>query len=426
MTTPASVTSKCASVFFLLMLVLPGSASTAHKERREPADRAITRIPYAYPIIPGMREWEALDSHAAMVEATLVPEARLAHMRTQALVETVLTYPLFWDAFLYSTTQAGVDAVAEQSNAITELYRREDAGRVLLQHYGRMSIPAAALTDDESTQLSTNFTLIETLLAQEPILASLTVDERQTLLNESVRVASEKAAQPDTFGSFGLERTGLVAARLLYENGSQNDPAIDEFVRDGTTLPAESLDTILDRAATRARRSRISANAVAQDYWSDKDVKTPRGTKVMVIVKVYEFNSREKRDRDDYVKRAYPKALMESGSSRRYNCHSFAWHSQSSSNTYWIPNPYDDLYWTDKSYVPITSASAESGIPKEVPKRSKVSYPSASDHSAIKISDVELRSKWGDGPVMWHKPDYSPYTCTGKRCKTTLTYYRIK
>lgn len=145
-------------------------------------------------------------------------------------------------------------------------------------------------------------------------------------------------------------------------------------------------------------------------------VYTPRGTGVVAYIDNYELSSAEIAYLNDYVARHYPLAVRETNASNRYNCHSYAWYNQAINNNIWIDSPGDDSFWQDGSYVYVASGFCDS-IPSTVPIGAKVSY-SSDDHSAIKASSTQLRSKWGNLPRMLHRPGYSPYSCS------YLYYYR--
>ena len=111
----------------------------------------------------------------------------------------------------------------------------------------------------------------------------------------------------------------------------------------------------------------------------------------------------------------YPKATLVSSSDNRYNCHSYAWYSQSvSTNHYWINSPDD--------YI-------SSGLYKSINKSSnncKIEYVNSQGniiHSGIvtNSSNMMVESKWGAGPLMIHSAGYSPYTSTVK-----YKYYKKK
>lgn len=96
----------------------------------------------------------------------------------------------------------------------------------------------------------------------------------------------------------------------------------------------------------------------------------------------------------------YPSMSKVSDHTPAYNCHSYAWHSSSPNNKYWIPDP--DIYMGDGSYTRQTSAG--------------VGYKanwSGTVHSAIvqsvSGSSVTCISKWGAMGVYIHRLNDCPY-----------------
>lgn len=81
-----------------------------------------------------------------------------------------------------------------------------------------------------------------------------------------------------------------------------------------------------------------------------------------------------------------------------YNCHSYAWHSVSASNRYWINNPAK--YIQDGSYVTATKASGN-----------KITYKKNSvyTHSGIMGASNTVVSKWGCAGLFRHVITSCPY-----------------
>ena len=83
--------------------------------------------PYQYPVVPGMEEWKNFKSLQEMSNACQIPDDILSNMTTEALVETVVHYPLFINAFAYDIPQVGLSHIKEYYNGLQELYTRDDA-----------------------------------------------------------------------------------------------------------------------------------------------------------------------------------------------------------------------------------------------------------------------------------------------------------
>lgn len=89
---------------------------------------------YKYPIVPDTEEWKNLGSMPEKIEATYVDPQILSKMSTPALVETVVTYPLFGCVNAYDTLDAGIKEVSEYFKGIDELYSRDDAREEILNY----------------------------------------------------------------------------------------------------------------------------------------------------------------------------------------------------------------------------------------------------------------------------------------------------
>lgn len=145
-------------------------------------------------------------------------------------------------------------------------------------------------------------------------------------------------------------------------------------------------------------------------------VTTPCGTKVPVITTSCPHSQAEHDDMDAEVLRSYPTVTRISRGSCRYNCHSYAWYSQSTNNPYWINSPAE--YMTDGSYSKVMSGINNSSINASSGDRVFWGTNSSPIHSAIlhsSSSGVPLAtrivySKWGQLGVFKHQVATSPYS----------------
>lgn len=82
--------------------------------------------PYDFPVVPGSDEWAELDSLEEKIAACAVDESLLKSMTTEALMETVLNYPLLINIYAFGTTEEGLASVAEYFQGIEILFCRYD------------------------------------------------------------------------------------------------------------------------------------------------------------------------------------------------------------------------------------------------------------------------------------------------------------
>lgn len=389
---------------------------------------------YQYPVLPGTPGWSALNSHGDMILICQIPLPVLNNINTADLVETVLNYPLFLDMLAYNDIQTGFNEVAGDFNGLTELLNRQDAGIELLKRYRQMD-PAKVRqgwSSDKQEKYIRDFFIIEMILAQKPIINGLNENEKLALLEESLKKFNAKVERRTVFGKFSLERSALIMGRVLERDQSflSSDSAMNARVNTFTSGAAladnEVLEYIYNAVLDRLSQNKGHIIGLNGGIYDPVTIYTPRNNKITSAIKLIddEFTATEANDSNNYWKSRYEKATFVSGSTRKYNCHSYAWYQQSSSNTVWLSNPGDDQFWNDGSYEYITSASDYSAIPNSAPGGTKISYPASTDHSAVVYSSSQFIAKWGSGPLMRHSPDHSPYSNSINYPKT-LKYYRL-
>jgi len=105
---------------------------------------------------------------------------------------------------------------------------------------------------------------------------------------------------------------------------------------------------------------------------------------------------------DDYMDSLYPNATRLRSATYKYNCHSFAWYSDSPSNIWWMNDP--SPYMTDGSYTQYPNPAISR----------KIYYPMpGNEHSgvitAVSGSIITVTSKWGAYGLYMHSHIYCPY-----------------
>ncbi len=113
----------------LLLVVATGAIVLSADEPVVSNGYTITE-PYEYPAIPGTDGWKGFTTHMQMIKACQVPEEILEKMTIEALLMTVMDFPLLGDAFLFDDIDAGYAALKRNCNALEVLLAREDVARV--------------------------------------------------------------------------------------------------------------------------------------------------------------------------------------------------------------------------------------------------------------------------------------------------------
>ena len=152
---------------------------------------------------------------------------------------------------------------------------------------------------------------------------------------------------------------------------------------------------------------------------TQSNVQTPKGRTIIAYITPENTDSM-RAYYDNYYALAYPNAIQIEtyggySSTRRFNCHGFAWHVSEGGSYRWIGmgSPYDNDpekgYWQDWSYIE---------VPNEV-YPGKVNW-SLGDHSAITTNQSGwFISKWNEYPLMKHAWNDSPYGSQG------IKYYKL-
>jgi len=390
------------------VLTAVGLVSTsASADERPPSGVPSVGTPFEFPVQPGTPQWQDFTNHRQMLQATAIPEPMLKQLTTPALAQTVLDYPLFMDIKAYNSDQRGMDAVAKQFNGLRELLQRPDAGSALLPMYQAFQPTTVGLTAADRGEHLFDGWRLEVLLAQPSVLHTLNTAQLDTILATADQTFAGKQADRAHYGEDGLESTSLLLGRALAVRDGWAWQA-STFLREGNGsdgIPQQIRGAIHQHLAAPANLAAPGSSQVLQAAIKAVDtpsVRTPHGTLVAVEQRATDLTSDELRYLNDKVTQMYPLADRETQASRRYNCHSYAWFSQSPTNDKWMMSPGDDAYWKDGSYrrwsrtMPYGPGMRWSWV--------------QGDHSAVEIGKTgRVRSKWGNYPVMTHEWDYSPY-----------------
>lgn len=97
-------------------------------------DKPITKA-HVYKVLPGTEEWNAMTPKER-TKSCYVSREEAAAMTTDALVETVLTYPFLINIHAYDSLTYGIEEVKGYFPPLEELLTRKDAWKAL-REYGK-------------------------------------------------------------------------------------------------------------------------------------------------------------------------------------------------------------------------------------------------------------------------------------------------
>ncbi len=335
------------------------------------AGERVIDTPYEYPIVPGTSEWAELEDFPSKIEACQIPENILNNISTEALVETVLNYPLFKIYFSYDKATL-YDWYKNIFNGIQELETREDAGNYLLNFYQqenyRKNRKSTQKQEDKSTYC-------EILLSEEKYLENLSENQ----LNDMEQILTEKLE---------TETDPPLYFQIL---GEKQQPLASEPVPDWP------------------------------DNYTTTVVYTPLGSKPVTVRRYLgEISDNLINQYKDYYAQIFPAAVHLSTGTTLYNCHSYAWYSQSTTNKFWMPDPspYMKPGCGYVQYYPQNYSVPETGLKVFYDNKSVENNHSAvitgrysgSVNSGYNYNLVKCVSKWGQGALYEHRLVDNPWT----------------
>ncbi len=261
-------------------------------------------------------------------------------------------------------------------------------------------IAVTAIPEDILNSMSTSM-LLETVL-KYPLLGDMfawtTVDEGYLMLCKQFNGLSELVTRVD-----------LEECLLQFDSNQISNWEMEEFEK---KISLAALNVI-------KKHQDIDNNInTASPQWSRVYVYTPAGSAVaavlgMTTALIEEYVDEE--TKEAYYAKAFPNAIKLRDATSDYNCHSYAWYSQSASNKYWIVNP--GVYMIDGSYIQVATPYVGDVVMYE---NTTLLEPDRYVHSAI-VSTVECVSKWGPYGLYRHSLEECPYSMESDR----ITYWRL-
>ncbi len=374
-------------LIFFLLVSCQQNIEPDHAEI--PVDEVLTRAlstgkvspddPIVFLPATNMKAWTSIGPLEERFAASEVPASRLTSMTTEALVKSMMNYPLNYLVFAYNDPKMAIDIIVKHSPLHKEFLSRPDAAEVFVDMYAAadldMSLEKSNFDGDYKSLSYTNTIFMDHFLGSQNLngLGQASVKQK---LTEAVREKLQARIQtPETFSMFSVEPLII----------------IDE---------KESLSVVSDL------NTRSLSYTVNSTY-------TALGHLIEYLV-IEEMTADEMEDVTNDLVTQYPNAIVRGASTYDYNCHSYAWLDQSIENNMWLnyktqSNAFQlSRFWTDDAYVGCSEADAE------------IVYYSSGDHSAVKLPNGNYISKWGRGPLMEHSPTYSPYISTNRQ------YYQIR
>lgn len=172
---------------------------------------------------------------------------------------------------LNNDLQTGTKAVIAEFNGFKELLQRPDAGAEVMKVYGKMK-PTDLKKEWsllEKGEFVFKFAAIELLLAQQPIINSLSKEQKKALVAESLQKFKEKDVLVETFGATGLITSALIMGRVLEKDNfisSESTSGTQASSVGSGNVSSEAVQAFLRRAEVVDANVVINVVVDAQAY----------------------------------------------------------------------------------------------------------------------------------------------------------------
>lgn len=330
-----------------------------------------------YPIDVRSAEWSQL-SYSEAAAACNMPMEYAKSLTTEELVDYAINYPFIMDIFAFDSIENGMNNLENKSAVFKELFSRSDRFEELLAEYLNMEIDYMELTETDD--------ICETKYDSELFIEAY-FGLNYGLLSEA---QAEKfvEAYGNKYSNMNSECQESTLSTLFLE-------AIDEKQEmiPASAVPesvAEKLVDFDDASDTSSMLTYLTSCSVCGASLSSTSITVNGKTVYCYKWLSGGLTSGEVAQYDKYIANYHSSFSKVRSASSKYNCHSYAWYSTSTSNVYWIDDPspiYSNIfYWTEWK---IPMRNLKSG--------DRITFWSNSSllHSAIVNSPTQCTSKLG-------------------------------
>ena len=319
--------------------------------------------PYVFPVTPADPEWRNFNTKQEMDASCQIPERILTKLTTRALLETVLSYPFMSDYILFNHYTDAAKNLCNTFNGFEELLSREDLTSVLLAAYNN----APVLKGEENEE---NIDFVQSK-------AYFRVSDLEFIIAYDKIINGDYSAEEER----------------IFQSAHSEKMNTRKNMGECSSLSETYLSFM-------SQENRLSVQDTTHIVY------TPKGSPVSVTKYSGELTAVQKAQINAQMASAFPKATRVAEPTIKYNCHSYAWYQQSTSNPYWMVNP--NAYMTDGSYIVASGTKPRVGF--------RAFYYNG-DHSAVVHSikvvsgaqTIYYRSKWGSAGVYEHTVSHAPY-----------------
>ncbi len=295
---------KCFTILLVFALLINCFTLTSFASEEKPDSKITTKIDYSF---SKQNNWKDMSLDEKL-ELCQIPMDAAEKMTTEALLDSILENPFTALILAFDSNEAGYQRVKELIPAFQILLNRSDLGSVMTKKYTISS-------EKKSNQDIMSSMYLSVMLAQPEI---------------------EKIVSNVDIKSF--ETSLKVTDNQIYRISKE-----EHKIKDDTTEGVQAL--------------------AASGYYDTTTTTTNKGTTIEVKVWTgVDFNTSEQEAAHQSFISLFSYSSYVHPATLKYNCHSYAFYAQSTSNPYWMEGLYADKYMTDGSYYKVSTPTASDRV----------------------------------------------------------------
>ena len=152
-------------ILCLTFLPISGFVFAGNMTDSQTDNTNIITEPYEYPVTPDSPQWKSFTQTSQMIDACQVQENIVCKMTTEALLDTVMNYPLIVNVLVQNAAEIGYNFLFETNAAFRELVKRNDMIDVIDEKLFSKKAQNHSKKTDEQIVAETGIKMIYDILA---------------------------------------------------------------------------------------------------------------------------------------------------------------------------------------------------------------------------------------------------------------------
>lgn len=187
--------------------------------------------PYEFPIKPGSLEWGTLSTGQEMVNVCQIPDSILLRLSTQALAQTCLNYPLFFQHTASNDERKAISGMIKGFNGLSELAIREDGLKELIKLYRNIPDDKTAYLQTKAEDVPYKTIYIELLLSDDQFIGKAKAEDLKEIKWAYLKKYSGKLKNQNVHSLYCLRKTFLLGAITTLKLDSKDSKKKEEIKR---------------------------------------------------------------------------------------------------------------------------------------------------------------------------------------------------